>query len=46
MYSVLTIKFPSSLGIRIFIPRCIRNEIKREGSGRGNWGTPADEIAP
>ncbi|KAF9689766.1 hypothetical protein SADUNF_Sadunf01G0126400 [Salix dunnii] len=22
------------------------NEIKREGSGRGNWGTPADEIAP
>lgn len=23
-----------------------RNEIKREGSGRGNWGTPADEIVP
>ncbi|KAI5602167.1 hypothetical protein BDE02_01G139200 [Populus trichocarpa] len=22
------------------------NELKREGSGRGNWGTPADEIAP
>ncbi|CAK7356297.1 unnamed protein product [Dovyalis caffra] len=22
------------------------NEIKREGSGRGNWGTPTDEIAP
>ncbi|KAL2472088.1 Hyaluronan/mRNA binding family [Abeliophyllum distichum] len=22
------------------------NEIKREGSGRGNWGTPADEISP
>ncbi|KAF9685442.1 hypothetical protein SADUNF_Sadunf03G0055000 [Salix dunnii] len=22
------------------------NEIKREGSGRGNWGTPSDEIAP
>ncbi|XP_052170762.1 RGG repeats nuclear RNA binding protein A-like [Diospyros lotus] len=21
------------------------NEIKREGSGRGNWGTPADELA-
>lgn len=23
----------------------LRNELKREGSGRGNWGTPADEIA-
>ncbi|GFZ02084.1 hyaluronan [Actinidia rufa] len=22
------------------------NEIKRDGAGRGNWGTPADEIAP
>ncbi|EXC02062.1 hypothetical protein L484_024026 [Morus notabilis] len=22
------------------------NELKREGSGRGNWGTPTDEIAP
>ncbi|KAF8032702.1 hypothetical protein BT93_D1583 [Corymbia citriodora subsp. variegata] len=22
------------------------NEIKRDGSGRGNWGTPTDEIAP
>ncbi|KAK2648915.1 hypothetical protein Ddye_016404 [Dipteronia dyeriana] len=22
------------------------NEFKRDGSGRGNWGTPADEIAP
>lgn len=22
------------------------NEFKREGAGRGNWGTPADEIAP
>lgn len=22
------------------------NEIKREGSGRGNWGTPTDEIVP
>ncbi|OWM86402.1 hypothetical protein CDL15_Pgr021488 [Punica granatum] len=21
-------------------------ELKREGSGRGNWGTPSDEIAP
>lgn len=23
-----------------------RNEYKREGSGRGNWGSPTDEIAP
>lgn len=23
-----------------------RNEFKRDGAGRGNWGTPADEIAP
>ncbi|KAF7137253.1 hypothetical protein RHSIM_Rhsim07G0036400 [Rhododendron simsii] len=22
------------------------NEYKREGAGRGNWGTPTDEIAP
>lgn len=22
------------------------NEVKREGAGRGNWGTPDDEIAP
>ncbi|XP_030500392.2 RGG repeats nuclear RNA binding protein A [Cannabis sativa] len=22
------------------------NELKREGAGRGNWGTPTDEIAP
>uniref|UniRef100_A0A803L5K6 Hyaluronan/mRNA-binding protein domain-containing protein n=1 Tax=Chenopodium quinoa TaxID=63459 RepID=A0A803L5K6_CHEQI len=22
------------------------SDIKREGAGRGNWGTPADEIAP
>ncbi|XP_009607512.1 RGG repeats nuclear RNA binding protein A isoform X1 [Nicotiana tomentosiformis] len=22
------------------------NEFKREGAGRGNWGTPADEFAP
>ena len=22
------------------------NEIKRDGAGRGNWGTPADEIVP
>ncbi|XP_030524895.1 RGG repeats nuclear RNA binding protein A-like [Rhodamnia argentea] len=22
------------------------NETKRDGSGRGNWGTPTDEIAP
>ncbi|KAM7494042.1 hypothetical protein LguiB_028651 [Lonicera macranthoides] len=22
------------------------NEVKREGAGRGNWGTPNDEIAP
>lgn len=22
------------------------NEIKRDGSGRGNWGSPTDEIAP
>ncbi|XP_030524894.1 RGG repeats nuclear RNA binding protein A-like [Rhodamnia argentea] len=22
------------------------NEIKREGAGRGNWGTPTDEITP
>ncbi|KAL5551379.1 hypothetical protein UlMin_001555 [Ulmus minor] len=22
------------------------NELKREGSGRGNWGSPTDEIAP
>lgn len=22
----------------------IRNELKKEGSGRGNWGTPDDEI--
>ncbi|KAK4769760.1 hypothetical protein SAY87_030292 [Trapa incisa] len=22
------------------------NELKREGSGRGNWGTPIDDIAP
>uniref|UniRef100_A0A7C9EWN6 Hyaluronan/mRNA-binding protein domain-containing protein n=1 Tax=Opuntia streptacantha TaxID=393608 RepID=A0A7C9EWN6_OPUST len=22
------------------------NDMKREGSGRGNWGTPTDEIAP
>jgi len=22
------------------------NEIKREGSGRGNWGTPDEEVAP
>ncbi|CAH2075674.1 unnamed protein product [Thlaspi arvense] len=22
------------------------NEVKREGAGRGNWGTPTDEIAP
>lgn len=22
------------------------SEMKREGSGRGNWGTPTDEIAP
>jgi len=22
------------------------NELKREGSGRGNWGTPSDDIAP
>ncbi|PSR93468.1 Hyaluronan/mRNA-binding protein [Actinidia chinensis var. chinensis] len=22
------------------------NEIKRDGAGRGNWGTPIDEIAP
>ncbi|KAF3971131.1 hypothetical protein CMV_005235 [Castanea mollissima] len=22
------------------------SELKREGSGRGNWGTPTDEIAP
>ncbi|XP_059640483.1 RGG repeats nuclear RNA binding protein A-like [Cornus florida] len=22
------------------------NEIKREGAGRGNWGTPTDEISP
>ncbi|OAY60106.1 RGG repeats nuclear RNA binding protein A [Manihot esculenta] len=22
------------------------NEIKRDGAGRGNWGTPTDEIAP
>lgn len=21
-----------------------RSEIKREGSGRGNWGSPTDEI--
>ena len=23
-----------------------RNEMKREGSGRGNWGAPEDELAP
>ncbi|KAK6117467.1 hypothetical protein DH2020_048794 [Rehmannia glutinosa] len=22
------------------------NEVKREGAGRGNWGTPTDEIVP
>lgn len=22
------------------------NEVKRDGAGRGNWGTPTDEIAP
>ncbi len=22
------------------------NEVKRDGAGRGNWGTPSDEIAP
>lgn len=24
---------------------CFRNEMKRDGSGRGNWGAPADEVA-
>ncbi len=23
-----------------------RSEVKREGSGRGNWGTQSDDIAP
>jgi len=50
LYAVLTLKFPSLLDIICHKKfHCIchgRNELKREGSGRGNWGTPADEIAP
>lgn len=31
--------------VKLLILYGFRNEIKRDGAGRGNWGTPTDEIA-
>lgn len=31
--------------LQLFIHCVSRNDIKRDGAGRGNWGTPSDEIA-
>lgn len=42
-YSVVNLTFGSSINVTYSI---CRSEFKREGSGRGNWGTQTDELAP
>lgn len=35
----------STFTLFLWIYSICRNEFKREGSGRGNWGTQTDEIS-